>query len=74
MQLNTVAGGSLVFHFLKAESIGSSTSTGGEGYLSSQTVKLYADPSTEVLVSANRSDSMSTGQVTVAISGYLVTP
>ena len=73
-QVNTVVAGTLVFHFLKSESIGTATSTAGEGFLSSQMVKLYADPSTEVLVSAIRSDATTAGTVTFAVSGYLVAP
>jgi hypothetical protein len=72
--INTFSGGGLVFHHLKAQSAGVSTATPGEGYITSESLRLYADPGTSVLVAVNRSDSAGTGFMSVSVSGYLVKP
>ena len=72
--INTFAGGSLVFHHLRAESTGASSATPGEGFVTSESLRLYADPGTQVLFAANRSDAVGTGFMNVSVSGYLVRP
>ena len=74
INVNTFSGGNLVFHHLKAQSVGVSTATPGEGHVTSEALRLYADAGTSVLVAVNRSDSVGTGFMTVSVSGYLVKP
>jgi hypothetical protein len=74
VNVNTFSSGSLVFHYLRATEMGTSSATPGVGYIASEAVRFYADPGTQVRVAVNRNDGAGTGTFTIAVSGYLVAP